>query len=136
MTNFVEINDLVGLQRIIPSKSSSLHGHLKSNFGSFLRICFFCAKKTHFCLTSIEDISTTTWSWEKIFICRIIYSTRSVDLWYFQTHKLFFSARMDGVYFRSFPKLTKLIKIDQNLHQIPNLRVQNDGLRDILVHVG
>ena len=62
--------------------------------------------------------------------------TRSVDLWYFQTHKLFFSARMDGEYFRSFPKLTKLIKIDQNLHQIPNLRVQNDGLRDILVHVG
>ena len=41
----------------------------------------------------------------------IIYSTRSVDLWYFQIHKLFFGARMDGVYFRSFPKLMELIKI-------------------------
>ena len=33
-------------------------------------------------------------------------------------------------------KFSKIDEIDQNLHQIPNLRVQNDGLRDILVHVG
>ena len=92
---------------------------------------FFC-QKTHFSSDVVRRSLRHFLELGENFICSIIYSTRSVDLWYFQIHKLFFGARMDGV----LSKFLKIDEIDQNLHQIPNLRVQNDGLRDILVHVG
>ena len=80
-------SDFFGEKKIKTSQCAGLRP-LKSNFGSFLRICFFYTKKPYFCLTSIEDISTTTWSWEKKLVPKMISSTRSFDLCTFHRSKI------------------------------------------------
>ena len=63
---------------------------VKEQFRNLSTNMFFYTKKTYFCLTSIEDISTTTWSWEKILVPKMISSTRSFDLCTFHRSKIIF----------------------------------------------